>query len=285
MLPPLLILCGLGVALGIVLLIDGIIRGLFGAIRQFVSSIPFAGGALDTAVHHAEQSISNALGHAISGIETRIATEWHALARAMLYFWHSLEQAAADIYHVAQLVGGAVTHPDLNALQKRLRHLIHAAEHSADVAIAHALHIAKAFTHSVAHGVYPRLHAVEHAIEKTIPRELKSTRALAKEAEAEAARAWKLVKDQPWAIGTTAFAGAVAIALSTLGLDWIKCRSARSFFNKAGCGFWKLLEDALGIIATIALSIYGVLRPQDLANAAVSAVDAVEPILAEILKD
>jgi hypothetical protein len=282
---PLVILSGLVVTLGFIMLIDGIMRGLFDAIRSFVSNLPFAGTALDNAVHHGEQAISNALGHAISGIETRIAMEWHSFAHGMAYLWASLGQAAHDIYYVARLVGGAVAHSDLNALNKRLSREINAAAHSADVAIAHALHAAKVFAHSVAQGVYPRLRSLEHEVTKTIPKEIKTVRQLAKEAEAEATRAWDLVKSQPWALSTAAWALVVATALSTLGLDWIKCRSANSFFKKAGCGFWKLLEDALGILATLALGVFGVLKPEELANAAVTAVDAIEPILADILKN
>jgi hypothetical protein len=284
-LPPLIILSGLIVALGLVMLIDAFVRALFGAVASLFAHIPVLGGLTAAAIHQAEQSISNALGNGISGIEHRIAHQFHSLAGVLLHFWHTLERSAVNVYDIAKLVAGAATFPDINALQKRLTGLVHSAEHSAEVAIAHALHAAKVFSKSVAQGVYPRLRSLEHEVTKTIPKEIKSVRSLAKEAEAEAARAWNLVKTQPWAIGTTAFAGAVAIALSTLGLDWIKCRSANSFFKKAGCGFWKLLEDALAVLATLALGVFGVLKPEELANAAVTAVDAIEPILADILNN
>jgi ElaB/YqjD/DUF883 family membrane-anchored ribosome-binding protein len=117
----------------------------------------------------------------------------------------------------------------------------------------HALHAAKVFTHSVAQGVYPRLRALEHDVTKTIPKELKRTREIAKAAEAEAAKAWDLVKTHPWEVATAAFAGAVAIALDTLGATGIKCNAFRNLFGNRGCGLWNGLEEMLGLLVDTAL--------------------------------
>jgi hypothetical protein len=253
-LPPLIILAGLFVALGLVMLIDAFVRALFGALSSVVSVIPGLGGLTSAAIHRAEQAISNALGNGISGIETRIAHQFHNLAGVLFHFWHTLERSAVNVFDLAKLVAGAATFPDIHALQRKLTALIHSAEHSAEVAILHALHAAKVFTHSVAQGVYPRLRALEHDVTKTIPKEIKATRTLAKEAEAEATRAWNLVRTRPWEVTTAVFAGAVAIALTTLGIGHLTCNNFKNLLGKWKCGLGTLLDDLLGLaIAAIAL--------------------------------
>jgi hypothetical protein len=284
-LPSLLLLAGLFFIVGCIYALRSFVQALLNSLAAITSVIPFFGGIASSAIHHAEQAISNALGSAESYFDAHISAQFHRLARIAEHLWQQIEATAHTALLIAKMASGYAALTDILRLEHQLRRLVHAAEHAAGAAIHHALANAKAFTRTIAHGVYPRLRAVEHDVTKVIPKELKRTRTLAKEAEAEAARAWNLVRTKPWEIGATAFAGAVAIALTSLGLEWLKCNSAKSFFKKAGCGFWKLLEDALGVIAVVALSIFGVLRPEVLAESAVSAVDALEPILAEILKD
>lgn len=252
-LPPLLILAGLLFALGCVMLIDGFVRSLFGAVASIFTHIPIVGGLTSDAIHRAEHAISNALGTAISGIEKNIAHQWHNLARVLTHFWHVLEHSAENIYQLSKIVAGFASLPDLNALQRRLRHLIAVAEHDAARGIAHALRNAKVFTRSVAQGVYPRLRAVEHDVAKTIPREIKSARALAREAEDGVARLWKAVRALP---GTREIEAAVAVAIAALGLEGLnllKCREAGNLYNKRGCGLWNDLDGLLALFAAVAV--------------------------------
>src|SRR5438874_5235294 len=284
-LPSLLLLAALLFVVGCIYVLRQFVKALFGGIESLIGGVPFVGGAVSGAVHTAEQAISHALGTAEGYFDKHIAAQFHRLARLADHFWHEQVMLAHTSLAIAKMLSGYAALTDILRLERQLRRMVHAAEAQASTAIRHALSHAEAFTRTIAHGVYPRLRALEHEVTRTIPHEIKTTRALAKEAEAEAARAWKLVRTKPWEIGATAFAGAVAIALDTLGLRWIRCASANSFFKRAGCGFWRLLEDALGIIATIALAIFSVLRPQELAQAAVGAVDAVEPLLRDILNN
>lgn len=246
-LPPLLILAALLFALGCVVLIDKFVSALFGAVASLFSHIPLVGGLTSSAIHSAEHAISNALGSGISTLERNIAHQFHNLARIVSHMWHVLEQAAVNIYDLAKILSGFATLPNLASLERQLRSLVRGAEHSAEVAITHELARAKAFTRSVAQGIYPRLRAVEHDVTRTIPREIKSARALAREAEDGVARLWKRVHGLEQAVGASAIAAAVAAALAAVGLDWIACRGRSSVNGKSGCGLWNDLEALLGV--------------------------------------
>jgi hypothetical protein len=284
-LPSLILLAALFVIVGLIAVVNAFIHALLGAISSVTSHIPLVGGGVTSAIHKAEQAVTNALGSAEQSFDHHIAAQLHRLAGIMHHMWNVMEQSAHIALQIARFLDGTSTLHDLRLLLRDIRGEIKTVEHAGKVAEREVIRHEKVLVKSVAQGVYPRLRTLEHEIEHVIPREITRTRELAKEAEKEAERAWKLVRTRPWEIGATAFAGAVAIALAKLGLDWIRCNSANSFFKKAGCGFWKLLEDALGLLATLALSIFGVLSPQTLAEEAVSAVDTIEPILAKILEN
>lgn len=255
-LPPLIILAGLLVALGLIMLIDAFVRAIFGTIASILSNVPFVGSLTSSAIHSAERAISHALGVGISGVEKRIAHQWHNLASVLSHFWHLFEQAAVNVYDLAKLLAGAATFPDVGALERRLTRRIRSAEHAAEVAILHALHNAKAFTHSVAEGVYPRLRTLEHEVTRTLPREIRHARSLAKEAERGVARLWKRVKALEATVSTSAIAAAVAAALAAVGLDWLGCRDGASRVGRSGCNLWDDLGALLGIFAAAELALH-----------------------------
>lgn len=254
-LPALLALAGLIVALGLVLLIDGFVRALFGAIASFTSIIPGVGSLTSSAIHNAEHAISNALGNAIAGIESRIAHQFHNLARVAARLWHAIEGAAELIFALATLAGAAVTLPILHHLTRPIYRQIARAEHTALRAIHHAIAVAEAFTHSVAQGVYPRLRTLEHEVTRTLPREIRSARALAREAEDGVARLWKAVRALPGIDAVDAAVAAAIAALGLVGLDLLRCAEAGNLFSRRGCGLWNALDDLLGLLLDAVLFV------------------------------
>jgi len=230
------------------------VRALFGALSWLSSNIPFAGSLTAGAIHGAERAISNALGTAISGIERRIAYQFHNLARIAGRVWHAIEGAAELIFALSVLAGAAVTIPLWQHLTRPLYRAIARAEHTAIRAIDHALAVAKAFTHSVAQGVYPRLNALEHELTRTIPREIRSARALAREAEDGVARLWKRVRTLEQTVSSGAIAAAVAAVLAAVGLDWIACNSRNNVNGQSGCSMWGEIEKVLGLAVLLTVA-------------------------------
>src|SRR5512146_111723 len=179
-LPPLLMLAGLLFALGCVVLIDAFVKALFGAITKIVSNIPLIGSLTSSAIHGAEQAISNALGRGISGIESSIAHQFHNLARVALHLWHTLEDMAHVSATIARWLTGSASLGDVQHAIRTFRHALDIAEHDAAAALRHAIRTEKTALQSVAHGIYPRIRAIEHEVGRVIPREIKSARSLAR---------------------------------------------------------------------------------------------------------
>lgn len=100
-----------------------------------------------------------------------------------------------------------------------------------------------------------------------------------------AIKTWEWIRTHPLSGVTTAFAGAVAIALTRLGWGVLRCRSWQGLGRRLTCGMGNWLHSLLDLIATFALAVLAVLRPDVLAEATVAAVDDVESIFAEILNN
>jgi hypothetical protein len=266
------------VAIGMVKLVDAISRAFFGTVSGAIGWIPYAGKVVEHNLHKIEQKISHALGSAELKLDSYIALSWHNLARLVTWMageiangavasWHLAQQARAfvrqrDMHHAI----GAVTKP-LKARQSTL------ARDQRNVASeTRALH------HSVAQGVYPRIKAGE-VYDRTVTRPaIKTARAEAKAAEAEALRVFRWVKAHPGAIATTAFAGAVALALRKLGGGWIRCKNWRQI-GKHVCSLPNALISAL---LGLGLAFAVVIDPRKTAEAAVAVEDVMESIIRKI---
>ena len=255
LLVPLGMLCILIVVYGMVLGIDAIVRGLFGTVSGAVGWIPYLGKVIESPIRSIEKKVVSFLVGLERDIDKAIGYSWHNLASTASHLWHLMVGQSVLLWHALKFLSGVPTLHELLHVERWLHHELKVAEAQAEHAIEHAVrHDAKALR-SVAHGVYPRLRSLEHEIEHVIPRELKHTRTLAKEAEAEAARAWDVIRAHPWTAVTTAFVGAVAIALERLGLGGLRCSALGNALNNRGCGFWSALEDLLGLLVDAVLIV------------------------------
>jgi hypothetical protein len=289
---PLIALGTLAIVLWVIALAAAIAI-ILGYISGALSGLPFPINKLAGPVKSLAQGITNVCGKLEAGVDHLAGAAWHTFARYLDHLWQQLEQQSVVVWEIAHLMGlisGAIHRVEalvhstarighgVTAAVKALTREYHGIEHRVKV-------LERDIAKGIGHDVLPRVKTLEREVGRIEHSTIPAIRAAEDQAEAAIGNLWEWVRQHTLVAGTSAFAGAVAIALTTLGLDWIKCNSAKSFFRRAGCGFWKLLEDGLAMLATLALSIYAVLHPEDLAKAAVAAVDEIEPILAAILKD
>lgn len=143
----------------------------------------------------------------------------------------------------------------------------------------------------------PRIARATHAIDVTLPNaisgirtaedslssDLARLRARTKALEDGAVDTWQWIQSHPLSSVSGVFAGAVAIALARLGFGFLRCSAWKNAASKITCGMGNWISALLDLIATFGLAAVAVLDPEDLAKAAVDAVDALEPILTEIL--
>src|SRR6202043_2188520 len=95
--------------------------------------------------------------------------------------------------------------------------------------------------------VYPRLRQAENEITHVLEPDIAALRARTKAIEHGAVKTFDWIRAHPGAVATTAFAGAVALALRKLGGGWIRCKNWRAI-GKHVCGLpWSLIESLLGL--------------------------------------
>lgn len=156
------------------------------------------------------------------------------------------------------------------------RHAIHAG-HTATHANVHARSVGHALDRHKAR-VNPQLRHLTHATTVALPRDIArvrhrerwaekqlwKVRDRAKSLEDGAIKTWEWIRDHPDGAITGAFAGAVAIALTRLGLDSIRCRSLRNLYNNRGCNMWSELEGLLAAATLVvgALSLVEMAREE-----------------------
>lgn len=198
--------------------------------------------------------LSNWMAQAVQAVDAHIATTFHYVAGQIRQMNDTFLQMSAFALTVAQAISGQVSWAHVNQALAELRHTIRGAEAAARAAETRVIANEKQAVHSIAQGVYPRLRAIEHEIAKPIEGEIKSARALAREAENEAIRAFKFARKHEAAIGSTAFAGAVAWAISRLGLGWTRCSSNPFNNNPNACGLWSVLGRVLGLAAFLTIA-------------------------------
>jgi len=145
-------------------------------------------------------------------------------------------------------------HRAVNPVLRLARIGVRKAEHALTVAesAVHALH---RFETRVNH----RLHAAEHAIAVTLPREighirsgeealsrdLAKVRERTRELENGATRTFEWIRTHPLSAATGIFAGAVAVALSRLGFGFMRCRSWQKLGRSLTCNDANILADLL----------------------------------------
>jgi hypothetical protein len=266
---------------------------ILGYVSGVLSGLPFPINKLAGPVKSLAQGITNVCGKLEAGVDHLVGAAWHMFARYLDHLWQQLEQQSVVVWEIAHLMGlisGAI---------HKVEALVHSVSHIGHGAAAAVKALSREFDHlqrrvntferaietEIGKVIRPQIRRLEHEVARVEDVAIPDIRGIALGVEADLTALQKWITRNFAVVGTSVFAGGVAIALTTLGLDWIKCNSAKSFFRRAGCGFWKLLEDALAILATLALSVWSVLHPEELAQAAVAAVDEIEPILAEILKN
>jgi hypothetical protein len=219
--------CALIVAIGMVKLVDAISRAFFGTVGGAIGWIPFAGKVVKHSLHKIEQKISHSLGQAERKLDAGVAMTWNNCAHLVAWTGAELEGLAKGAWHLAQQAKGFVTHRVVTHVVRVTVKPVRAVATNATHAAQHAWDEARAVSHSVAHGVYPRLQAAEWEIEHVLEPTVAGLRARTRALEHGGTRLWRWLRTHPQTVATGAFVGAVSFALTRLGGGWIRCANWR----------------------------------------------------------
>ena len=262
-------------ALIVCLLVVAFAKAFFGVSGTLLGKLPVVGGWLDASAHRIEQRITTVFGGFAAKMWAVVGASWHSMARMIDKAAHELAAHAGLLATIARLIpGGQLLYQAWRELQL-LRALFRRLAHGID---------------GVTHRIGQRLHGVEHGIgadvlprirtlEREVTRDFNQERARARTAEhalgREITNLWKWTRKHSLVAGTAAFATAVAAALSALGLDWIRCPTAKNVFKKRGCNMWSDLDGLL----TAALAVATAMSLVELAKAEQEVVGEISDVV------
>ena len=256
-LPQLDILVAGVLALGFCLLVVVVTKAFFGVTGTLLGKLPVIGGWIDSTAHSIEQRITHTFGGYIVAIEGIIGAAWHSTARLFDHLGREIASHANLLALIADLLSGKVGVHDFVTFWHDLQRLIHGASRQVQATIHRVEALAHRLEHGIGADVLPRIRSLDRRLDHVIDHDIAGLRSRARVLEREYEHLNKWIRSHPWTVVTGAFVGAVAVALSRLGLDWIRCPTAKNVFNKRGCNMWSdldgLLTAALAVAATMSL--------------------------------
>lgn len=189
---------------------------------------------------------------------------------ALAYLWRSYFTAVGEAGESVANAVEALDHATPRRIRREVapvRRLARSAHEEASHARASSRSTARALDRFKARTNH-RLHAQSVAIDVTLPGEIgriraregelervyKGLRDRTKAIEDGAVKTWDWLRSHERSAAMGAFAGAVAFALSRLGLGGLNCRSLKNMLRRRGCGTWSGLDALLGV-AFIGLNI------------------------------
>ena len=252
-LPQLDILVAALLALAVCLLVVAFAKAFFGVTGTLLGKLPVIGGWIDSTAHHIEQRITNVFGGFAATLEGVIGASWHSMARLVDKIGHEIAEHAGLLATIATFIPGGGVIVGLYREIALARSLIHKLAHAL-TGIGHDVVIrTKVIERGIGNDVLPRIRSLDREVARVISRDIPGLRVGERTLtrELDSLRTW--VHRHVLAAGTAAFAGAIAVALAKLGLDWIRCTNARSVFKKRGCNMWNGLESLLATLVDVLL--------------------------------
>ena len=227
-----------------------IAKAFFTSASGAVSWLPGVGGWLKGKVENVGQHVTNVIGGVVLNLQARMAASWHRAAREVEWIGREIASHAALIERIANDLVTAnfadLIHLEVQGARKLLHYLARQI-----VGIGHDVTIrVKNVERGIGADVLPRIRGLERELHRTIEHDIASLRARDRALAREYDHLYRWLRSHPWTIVTDAFVGAVAIALTRLGLTWIRCPSLGRLGKRFGCAPWQLLEDLLAASLT-----------------------------------
>ena len=222
--------------------------GALGFITTILTAVPLT-------VIHLTQKIVATFAPATVGPQRRVAAGLHDAARLTDDTADVIRTQGAIIAGLAGAISGTATSAEVAGAISGLTKRVGNAEAQAKGIGADVLPRLKHLEKQISSDVLPKIRSLDKEINKDIAREKARARGVEKGLAGDIGKLWDWTRTHPWTVVTDAFVGAVAVAISRLGLDWIKCNSARNFFNRRGCNAWNDLDSLLAAALAVAASM------------------------------
>jgi hypothetical protein len=272
-------LCGLIFALGAVRLVRALVEALFWPFKHIVGGIPYVGAKLSYPFVKVEAKITNLLGSAANALDKYIGWTWHNLSALVRWFGHEIEGLAHDLWLMAAVIPGLVSQVVLHRFVGAVLHPIRTVQEIERQLLRAERAALAAIRHTVIEGVWPRLHGLEHGLERVIEHDIASLRARTHALERKTAREFRWLRTRPWLVVTTAFVGAVAIALAKMGLGCLTGRNGKRLVR----GICRIPTGLLDGLLGLGFGLFAFSHICDLIRGLVPLAQKVLPALISVL--
>jgi hypothetical protein len=243
-------LAGWAVVVGLCAMVVAFVDVLFYLPNLIVSTI--TAGLVGTlpGLNTVRQFVTNALGSAVAHFDAQVGSFWHGLTTIV-------SEVAGFVFDTGILLGYLAYYISPAHLAYVVYQHIHGFVASiekvgvlARFAEREAVK-AERIARSVAAGDFAIPRTWVRDVEKALQPEITTTRDLAESATKGVSDLWDYLRTHPWTVATDAFAAAVAVALTSLGLGGLRCPSFLNILKNRGCGAWQGLEDVLGLLVDL----------------------------------
>lgn len=230
-------------------------KQIVNALFSPLTHIKYIGGAIAGVLDAATSTVQQACYSILRPFDKAVGKSLHAMARLIDSGALVFKDTAKAVFDTAELLGAAVV--SIHGLRNLISHVrgLTASVGSTVKTLSRGYHalvnrvtnLEKALAHGIGHGVVERLKRLEKTVYHSVDKRLDTL-------ESEVTAIPQDITNYLQGIGldiskadTIAFAGAVAAALSYLGLGGLRCNSLLRSLGNRGCGLWSGLEDVLAL--------------------------------------
>lgn len=270
-----LLLCFCILAFGMVRFSATLVQAIHFVIAHTIGAIPLVGNIVNDITGPVFRAVERGLADVAIGVQGAIGFYWHGLGFLAGWLAREVRSHAHLLLAIAEgtlpIGWGYLAWHEFG----RLRQLLHLLGRGIDRVDHRIDTLLGSLAERIDARVLPRIRAIDHTIDHTLRPDIAGLRARTRTILDELGRVWERLRRLEKLLGTAAFAEAVAVALATLGVSWIRCRNWKRI-GRGVCGLPGDLLDFLLVDGIVALAATDLC---DLEYAVIVAAEQFEPVL------
>ena len=274
-----LLLCFCILAFGMVRFSAVLVNAIHFVIAHTIGELPLVGSLVNDITGPVFRAVERGLAEVALGVQGSIGFYWHGLA----YIAHALAREVRSHAHLLLAIAestlplgwGVIAWQEFG----RLRRLLHLLGRGIDRVDSRIDTLLGSLADRIDARVLPRIRAIDNTLERHVFPDIAGLRARTRSILDELGRLGERLRHLERLLGSAAFAEAVAVALATLGVSWIRCRNWKRL-GRSVCG---MPSDILGALLGDGLVALAATDLCDLEYIIIAAAQEFEPVLYEFV--
>lgn len=274
-----LLLCFIVVAFGMVRFSAVLVQAIHFVIAHTLGSIPFVGSIVNDITGPVFRAVERGLADVALGLQGAAGFYWHALGFLVSWIAREVRSHAHLLLALAEgtlpIGWGYLAWHEFG----RLRELLHLLGRGIDRVARDVERLVESLPERIDARLLPRIRAIDHTLDHVLFPEIAGLRARTRRILDELGRLGERLRGVERLLGTAAFAEAVAVALATLGVSWIRCRN----WKRIGRGVCGMPSDLLSFLLGDAIIALAATDLCDLEYLVIAAAEEFAPVLYELV--